>query len=245
MKLRFLRRRWSIAAPQMTVRSQRPWWVRAIGIVIAAVLIALLARWTFALGSRFAGLDRGEVAAEIARLTAEIADLRAEREALQTGLNSANSHLTIERAAQDKLLMQIKSLEGENDKLRQDLAFFERILPAATGSGVSIRSFQIERESGDSVRLRYRVLVGQSAKAASDFSGEAQLTLVGVREGRNVSVPVTAELLRDPRSLVLSFRLFQRVEGVIEVPSGMRVRSVQVRVLDRGEVRAQQTALVN
>lgn len=244
MKPRWLRRHLSIAAPAMTVRSQRPWWIRAIILVLVAALIVLLARWAFALGSRFAGLDRDEVAADIARLTAQIADLKSEREALQTGLNAANSHLTIERAAQDKLLAQIKSLEAENDKLRQDLAFFERILPAASGQGVSIRSFQIERESGESVRLRYRVLVGQSAKASQDFSGGAQLTLVGVRDGRNVSVPVTAEMLRDPRSLTLSFRLFQRVEGVIDVPAGMRVRSVQVKIVDRGEVKAQQTALV-
>ena len=49
----------------------------------------------------------------------------------------------IERAAHKQLAAQVKALEAENARLKEDLAFFDSLLPAGTGSeGISIRRLE-------------------------------------------------------------------------------------------------------
>ena len=108
-----------------------------------------------------------------------------------------------------------------------------------------MRSFQIESEqAGDRARLRYRVLLSQGAKAAKDFVGQIQFVLNGLRDGAATQVTLPEAAAANDRAYALSFRMFQRLEGVIDVPEGVSVRNVQLRVLENGAVRAQQAASV-
>lgn len=245
MRLKLLRRRWSVAAPRMTVRTARPWWAKAALWFVVLGSAGALAAWTYDLGARFAGFDRSAAQSDAKRLETTVADLRKERDTLLSAVNAASSDLSVERAAQDKLIDQVKALEAENAKLKQDLAFFERILPPSSAQGISIRSFQVEREdAADGARLRYRVLVSQAAKATRDFVGQVQFVLVAVQDGRTETIEIPARQEADDRAFALSFRMFQRLEGVLEIPTGVQVRSVQLRVLENGAIRAQQTAAI-
>ena len=45
----------------------------------------------------------------------------------------------------------------------------------------------------------------------------------------------------DSAKLKLSFKHYQRLEGLIPLPDGATVKAVQAKVVDRGQVRAQQS----
>ena len=140
----------------------------------------------------------------------------------------------------------MRLLEAENGKLKADLAYLESLLPApeVTGDGpVAIRRFQVE--AGDAPnQLHYRALLAQGGRAEREFSGSFQLVVAtesAQGKAANWTWPEAGSADARDRTR-LHFKRFLRVEGSVDVPPGVRVRSVQLRVLERGVVRAQQNA---
>ena len=112
MRFKLLRRRLTISAPRMAVRSAMPWPLRWAGVAIVLGFCAAISLWAFEFGKEIAGLDVG-AKEELAKLRAEVAGLRADRDKARSVGNTSASMLTAERAAQEKLAAQIKVLEAE------------------------------------------------------------------------------------------------------------------------------------
>jgi len=94
-------------------------------------LLALtLAAWMYDAGRRFAGFDRSELQNEFARLRESMARLESEAAMLRSIANASESRLKIEQTAQTQLASQVKALEDENNRLKEDLAFFENLVPS-------------------------------------------------------------------------------------------------------------------
>jgi hypothetical protein len=231
MRWKLLRRRLSISAPRMSVRSQLPWPLRWALLALALGFSAAIALWAFEFGKGLAGLDQGS-RDELSRLRAEVAELRDDRDKAQVIADTAESLLKTERVAQERLAAQLRLAEGDNLQLRADLAFFERLLPAAGASagvasdGLSVRSFRVTRQAPD--RLRYQLLVMQGGKPGQVFNGHMELTLVGLLEGK----PWSMALPEGPRALQL--RQYARLDGSVEHPDRAVVKTVQLRILDAG-----------
>jgi hypothetical protein len=134
------------------------------------------------------------------------------------------------------LTEQIHNLEVENGKLKDDLSFFEGLLPAGA-QGVAIRSFRVEM--AEPRQLRYRLLLMQGGRTVSDFTGNYQLVLTMFQNGKNAMM--TLPKPEAAASFRLSFKHYQRVEGVLDIPEGATVKSVQVKILEKGALRAQQS----
>jgi hypothetical protein len=227
----------------MTIRRHVPWPLRLASIVVSVAVGAVAAiwlwQWLF-----------GNAAAEHARLTGELEHLReqhaqvdAERQRLSAIANAADSQVRFEQSAAERMASQIKSLEAENGRLKADLAYLESLLPAAgTGdAGVTIRRFAVE--PGPGAALRYRALLTQGGRAEKDFSGAIQLVVSGSQAGKPTTWQWPEQGGTDARERArLSFKRYQRLEGSIELPVGVTIRSVQLRVLENGSVRAQQSA---
>ena len=91
MRWKLWRRRLSVSAPRMIVRSHLPWPLRWAVAALALGFSGALAMWAFETGKNIAGLDR-DAKEELSRLRVEVAQLRDERE---TRLNSSrDSHMT-------------------------------------------------------------------------------------------------------------------------------------------------------
>jgi hypothetical protein len=195
---------------------------------------AALALWAFEFGKDIAGLDR-DAKAELARLRVEVAELRSEREKALSIANTADSLLKAERVAQDRLARELKQVEAENMALKNDLGFFERLLPAGTGdAGLSIRGLQAEAVSDG--QLRYQLLLMQAGRARAEFNGRYEMSLGGTLDGK----PWTQPQPGGPQALQL--RQYRRIEGVIDHPPQAVVRTVTVKVIDsRGAVLASHT----
>lgn len=191
-----------------------------------------IALWAFEFGKDIAGLDRSS-RESVARLEQEVEQLRNERDQAQSIANTADSLLKAEKAAQDKLAAQVRTLEADNMALRADLGFFERLLPAGASGEVAVRGLQADVTEGG--QMRFQLLVMQQGKTKPEFNGKYELTLVGTLEGKpwSLAMPGGARPLR--------FKQYQRVDGVVDYPTQAVVKQVQVRVLDSaGGVRATQ-----
>jgi hypothetical protein len=230
MRLKLLRRRLSISAPRMIVRSHLPWPLRWAVVALMIGFSAAIALWAFEFGKNIAGLDRHSVD-ELQALRVEVAQLRSEREKAISIANTAQSLLKTEKTVQDKLAQQLKMAEAENMDLKADLGFFERLLPAGAADGVTIRGLQAEEKAPG--QLRFQLLAMQAGKRAPEFNGRYDVTLSGTLDGK------PWVFARPGGAQTLQLKQYARVEGVIDYPPQAVVKTVSVRVMDlNGAVRA-------
>ena len=137
MRWKLLRRRLSISAPRMIVRSHLPWPLRWALAALMLGFSAAIALWAFEFGKDIAGLDR-DAKKELAELRVEVLQLREEQEKALSAANVADSLLKTEKAAQEMLAQTVKRVEAENMALKSDLGFFERLLPVGATDGLVI-----------------------------------------------------------------------------------------------------------
>lgn len=231
MRFKLLRRRLTISAPRVAVRSAMPWPLRWIGFAVVLGFCAAVGLWAFEFGKSIAGLDSG-AKEELLRLRADAEKLRQDRDKAQSILNTSGSLITAEKAAQERLAAQIKILEAENRALREDVGFFEKLIPAAGADGASIRALQAEVIA--QTQLRWQVLVIQPIKNAPEFRGKLQLSIAGTLEGK----PWTMELPGGPQAL--QFRQYRRIEGMVDLPPHAVVKNVSAKLLEGANTRSVQ-----
>jgi len=235
MRWKLMRRRLSVSAPRMIVRSHLPWPLRWAAAALVLGFSAAIALWAFEFGKDLAGLDK-DAKLELARLREEQAQLRSDRDKAQSVANTAESLLKTERAAEERLAAQLRQSESDRLALQADLGFFQQLIPQGGGTpeGLSVRGFQADVAAPGHVR--YQLLVMQSGKGASQFNGRYELTLTGTVDGQPWSSA--------PSSAVqpLQVKQYARVEGMIDCPPQAVLKSAQVKVTDAGgAVRALQT----
>lgn len=216
----------------MAIRSALPWPVRWMMGAVTLGFSAAIALWAFEIGKGIAGLDTN-AREELRLLREEVSVLRVERDKAQSIANTSGSLLTAEKAAQEKMMIQIRKLESDNLSLRDDLGFFEKLLPAGGGNGVSVRSLQAELLSP--TQLKWQVLVIQPVKDTPDFQGKLDLLVSGTLAGKpwTLNLPGGAQ--------VLQVRQYRRVEGVLELPPQAVVQTVTAKIMEGSATRSVQT----
>lgn len=239
MRLRLLKRRLTISAPRMAVRSALPWPFRWAVLAIVLGFCAAIGLWAFEFGKDIAGLEKGSkeqlvhLDAEVSSLRAELAGVKQERDRAQSIANTADTLMTTEKAAQERLLSQVKQLEADNHALRDDLGFFEKLIPAVGANGVAIRGLQAELST--STTVKWQVLVMQSGKNVPEFNGKLEITFTGLLHGK----PWTGSPQGGP--LPVKIRQYGRLEGEFELPEQVVVKGVTAKVLDGATTRAAQS----
>ncbi len=231
MRFKLLRRRLTISAPRMKVRSAMPWPLQWAGAAIVLGFCGAIALWAFELGKDLAGVGQS-AKGELSQLREDVALLRHERDRLQSILNTSGSAITVERAAQERLASQVRLLEAQNRSLREDLGFFEKLMPASGSEAVAIRGLQAEMVAG--TQLKWQVLVIQPVKNAPEFKGRLEVSLSGTLDGKPWSMP----LPDGPQPL--QFRQYRRVEGMVDLPPEAVVTNVSARVVEGSVSRAVQ-----
>ena len=239
MRFRLLRRRLTISAPRMAVRSALPWPFRWIVLAVVLGFCSAIGLWAFEFGKNIAGLEKGSreeitrLQAELASVKDELASVKDERDKAQSIANTADTLVTAERASHERLLVQAKQLETENRSLRDDLGFFEKLIPAVGVGGIAIRGLQAELQDGG--KVKWQVLVIQSNKNAPEFNGRLELSFSGTLNGK----PWVATLPEG--ALTLKVKQYGRVEGVFELPAQAVVKGVSAKVLDGSVVKTTQS----
>jgi hypothetical protein len=241
LTLRRLRSRFGISAPRVAVRTHLPWYWRALSVVVLSGASLALAGWIYDAGQRFAGFHQGVSEHEIAGMRERIAQLEAELESTRKVANASESRLRIESTSQERLALQIKTLEEENTSLKSDLATFESLAGGQIGnSGLAISRLQILPAGGG--QYRYRLLLAQTGeKKDKEFNGVIQL-IATVQRGKETAI-MQFPAAGDPAAgqYQVNFRYFRRLEGTFRLAGDARILRVEARLVQDGVVKASQS----
>ena len=221
----------------MAVRSAMPWPLRWAVAAIMLGFCGAIALWAFEFGRDIAGLENGgqaeiqQLRTQIETIKAEIDTAREQRDQAQSIANTAGTLVAAEKASSEQVNSRIKQLEEENRRLRDDLGFFEKLIPADSADAVAIRGLQAD--SFDNGKIRWQVLVIQSKKNAPELVGRLEIMLNGVSNGKAWSGSLA--------TMPLKITQYGRLEGVLDVPAQVSVKGLTAKVMDGATVRASQT----
>lgn len=242
-KRRFLRRSPLTTVP-VVVRARAPWLLRAVGVFAAMVAVVAFG-WM--MSTRYPGFSAQRPAVEGVSLAEQLEDLRKENETLRLQVADSDHKETIEQSTRSSLLGQLKALSDENALLKEDLAFFQTLMVSggAPADGITINRFRVRPESIPG-EYRYQLLVAQARTRSKEFQGRLQFLINVENDGRQevLVLPGNGDAAKE---FGLNFKFYQRVDGVLRLPSGARATKVQVRVLERGveSPRSTQTVVVS
>lgn len=242
-RFRNLKSKFGINAPRLLVRTHIPWPLRmvAIGVLVAAGL--LLGQWVFETGLRIAGYEKGQAQEQMSQMRSRLAVLEQENSELKGEKFRIAQQIEIEQTTHKDLAKSLQSLQEENVTLREDNAFFRNLLSPDQGPGpISIYHFKLERNPLLAGEYRYRLLLLKSGKREQEFVGSVQFLVTGEQAGKKVSAmlpdasatPVPSGGKAKPQVINVSFKYYQRLEGVFQLPAGLTPKNVQVRVFEAG-----------
>ena len=232
--LRALKQQFGISAPRVAVRAHVPWYWRWLGILSMAVLAAGIGWFTLHPAVVLTGFGAADSGASSERNTEEPALQQHELAELRSRATLAERQLAIERATYEDLVRQIRALTEQNAALKEDLAFFQTLMPAGgRETGIMVDRFRLQKESLPG-EYRYRLFLVQTGHRDRNFEGRLQFVVNLTENERTTALTVPAEPERDAREYRLDFKLFQRVEGTFKVSPNAVVRSLQVRIYEKG-----------
>ena len=163
----------------------------------------------------------------------ELDAARAELARLRAIANAADSRVSIERTAQQTLAQQVRALEQENARVREELAMFEQMLVSEERhtQTLAIYRFKVEPDvlPGE---YRYRLLLLTPTDRPRPRL-QRPPRAGGQPAGRGpecYDVASRSRAMPQPLNSRLAFKYFQRVEGTFRVNPKAKVESVQVRV---------------
>ncbi len=196
----------------------------------------------YEVGKRAGIADATGAVRERAQLNERVTELSNELARLRAANASSDSRIQMEKSAQGQLASQLQSVETENARLKEELTFFETLLPGGKGDRLTIHSLRVE-PSGKPGEYRYRMLLfAGEVRRGQEFHGSLELVLDVERDDRKRAVITLPDVRTTSDSAYkLSFQRIQRVEGLFRVEPTTRVKSVQVRVLENGSTQPRAT----
>ncbi|MCC2597032.1 hypothetical protein LKR43_11840 [Pusillimonas sp. MFBS29] len=166
-------------------------------------------------------------------------------------VDALTGKLVVEESTRKGLEASLQAAQTELGAARDQLAFFDQLLPPGPKGAVSIRALEVLR-LGPS--LQYKTLLMRNAPEDSLFSGELQFTASGKQaDGKKAKVILEAVLApgsdetaaseANPENsrLAISFDEFQRSSGLLAIPQGFTPESVTLNVLEGKKVRVSRT----
>ncbi|SAI72874.1 integral membrane protein [Bordetella ansorpii] len=241
----------SSSRPRSPRRAARIAWLAAVLGAGIALGIGIASRYAQAPHQGMVVLTEDQANAQRAAMRQRDAELQG----LRTRLDTTTGEMAIERAARIELEEQLKLAQAEAGRARDQLAFFEQLLPAGPEGTVDIRGTQIDRAGK---ALAYKVLLMRSGRPGdAAFSGRLRFHAVGTLKDRKAEFdllplrikeepsgkkPAAAKPQADKVSpLAVHFEQYQRSQGMLELPEGFVPESVTVSVLEGDTVRASRT----
>lgn len=232
------RTRYKTISSIKVVETKNSWIRLSIIVLIFLGFLSAFSIFTYQLGGSISGAAPAN--AQLSELKQQVEKLDSEREKLSSTANSADSEITIERATQKQLASQVQTLTAENNKLKEDLSFFQNLIPAKNGPrGVRIGAFKADASNHS--QIQYRLLAMQGGKNVQDFVGELQLVATVMQGDKSVSITFPEVKNGEADKLKLSFKYYQRVEGTLTLPEGATIKTLQARIMDKGQIRTYQS----
>ncbi len=244
--VRAVRRKFGIAAPRMSIRTHVPWYWRWLFVVSAFAVGLALAWWMYDIGNALTGLDHRETRQELADLRERLSKLQRETGKFEAEAVVAKRQVEVEVATQRELAKSAKALQDENARLKEDITFFRNLMSTDGKAGSSVRLYRFKVEhSGFPNEYHYQSLFLQSGTRGQDFQGRVRFLANTLQKGKKIVMPIASAGSNNALDVALDFKYYQRVEGIFQVAPGTEVKSVEVRVFEKGALQPLFTQTVN
>lgn len=180
---------------------------------------------------------------------------RHDYQVLKANMDTLQGRLLVEESTRKSLEATLQSTQEELGRARDQLAFFDRLLPPGPNGAVSIRALDFEPHGPT---LSYKVLLMRNAPGMDAFVGQLQFVASGTLGGEKAELvlqPATASGAGDVTSdvpepdadalaqgpLALQFEQFQRSEGLLTLPDGFQAATITLNVLEGKTLRVSRT----
>jgi len=239
-----LGRRFGITAQRMAVRAHVPWYWRVLTLAAFGAIVIGVAWVTYQYGMELAGFRQSESARELGRLREDLRQRDAALAEMKSSVAASERQRQIDRATYGDLERQVKTLSAENAALREDLEFFQSLMASeSTATALTVNRFRV-RPASVPGEYRYRLLLVQTGQRVGEFKGKLQFVLNLQQGDRKYVLMLPPENEKNVRDYELSFKFFQRIQGTFKVSPEAVVKSMQVRVFEKGATQPKLTQTV-
>jgi hypothetical protein len=232
---RRVERKFSISAPMMKVRPHHPWYLRWSMMMLYVLAAIGLAWWAFDSGLELAGFHRGKTEQELTRLREQVAKLTQENGRLTDQIAQFERQVQIEKASNQETVNQLKIMADENDRLQEDLVFFQDLTAADNKDGeLGVHRLRLDRDTMPG-EYHLRMLLVRGGQRAKQFNGSYQLIATIVENGQTLTQILPQDTAGNAQ-FQLNFRYYQRIEQHIQLSPEAQLENVQVRIFEKGVV---------
>jgi hypothetical protein len=211
-----------------------------IGMALTLAGLLVTSWLAFDYGRQRAGYFSDRSEARIDRLQQRLDRVTRDRNLLRSQVAVLERSSQIDREAARGVRGQLGELEEANVELEEQLAFLRGILKSDDQKGgLRVHDLAIEALPGDR-RYRFAFTVSQVMQNAGAASGRIQVYVGGILDGEALDLDL-ADLTDGDESLKMSFRYFQNVSGVLQLPEGFQPKRFVVNVKPTSESHASVT----
>lgn len=217
----------------MVIRPHRPW-RDVVGAGFALVLVGVAVSLAHQAGEHAGRLERARSAGEIERLQAANRRLESSNALLRERAAILERAGQIEEKAYADVDQHLKQLQDEVLDLKEEVAFYRGIVSSGPGGGLSIQSFDIQRD-GDDGEYSYRLVLTGDMKNDKVITGTVNLSVAGERQGRLTELSLADLSARDAPGISFQLKYFQKIRGRITLPEDFVPHRVFVQVTASGK----------
>jgi len=220
---------------KMVVVPHRPW--RNLLLTLAGLIVAVILTGA----GVYYGYSRGtseniDVRIERDQLSASVNSLETELETLQQDFVNLQQASLVDRQAVIEVQDMLVGLREINAQLEEDVLFYRQIMsPENDESGLAIGQLDLSATEEEN-RIRYHIELKQLANNENVISGYANVNILGMQEGSEVSFPLRSIAVDENQlDIRLQFRYFQNIEGELIIPENFVPETVQILAVAQGE----------
>ncbi|MBM7072749.1 hypothetical protein JQC92_12015 [Shewanella sp. 202IG2-18] len=159
--------------------------------------------------------------------SAQLEKLKQENSNHLQDLASKNLEITLEKQANANMEIMFVEQRNKLKDLERELAFYRSIMaPEKAAQGVSIHDLTFEPSIVDG-QHDLTLILTQQKKRRRSLAGFAELTLIGVKDGKEVTQSINKLVANEFK---FKFRFFQMLEARLSLPVGTDWKEVQVKV---------------
>lgn len=197
-------------------------------LLVALGLVAVM--WLgYFMGSAGISIPFKDNSESVAQLKKELDVSRQKIGELEKEITRLVKSTEVEMQAAEQNKHTLREKEIQLSKLNEELVFYRSLLaPENAGSGVEIRDFNL-RASGAS-KYYYDFLLTQSSRNNRVAKGKVNVTIDGKQGDIMRRIKVTDMKSSSGKSLMYSFKYFQRLNGVFVLPDDFKPQQVLVEV---------------
>jgi len=199
--------------------------------VLLVILLILGVGWNaYQLGRENSGSSLPNFEAEVAQQRKLIEDLTRERDGLLEKTAALEQAGLIDREAMRQVKKQLAGYQEERAKIEEELTFLRSMVAdKETRNGIQIREFKLERAGAKGV-YRYRFAITRGDKGSDMATGSIFIAVDGIRNGQPKWLPLRDITDDNVEMVLMKFKQFQDVEGVIRLPDSFKPRKMIVEI---------------